>query len=278
MLKDLISLLMNFINPASSTQKSHQIISKKNNTKQFDSTISGLLKTLNEFAVCLNSKTIEKMPLYNLNKVCFILINSYENENENFGIGPLNDGIHICLHYHRLRYKVFYLYNPQSTQFINYLEYFLKNTIKNLTVFYSGNDIPKSNIHEIKFPNGQLPSNIVKKSISQYCHGKAKVIFITNSFNGGSVFDINSIKISNAQQTSDIVSFWVKKDQSNHKSHEVKKSHGIFIYYLCKIINDSTNISPKEIAGKINPSIESFNEYLKFDVTNTDLIEAPLIL
>lgn len=271
---------MTLIKSTDSMQNRNTINSKNNNavgkTKsnepQFSSAISGLLRTLNKFTICLNSRTIENIMYYNLSRVCFILINSYENENHDLGIGPLNDGIHIGLYYHRLHYKVFYLYNPHSDQFINYLEFFLKNTTKALTVFYSGYDSANSRIHEINFKNGQLSSNVVEKSISENYNGKSKVILITNSFNGGSVFDIHSINHFNNNKSSDIISFWVKKEKN-----ETKKSHGIFIYYFCKIINDSPNISPKDLAEKINPSINSFNEYLKYEVSNQDLIETPLL-
>ena len=266
---------MAFIKPTGSILRSHPINSKNNNAKKFNSAISGLLKTLNEFAISLNDKAIKNMPLSELDKVCFILINTYENENENFGIGPLNDAIHICLHYRRLHYRVFYLYNPRSSQFISFLEYFLKNTINNLTVFYSGYDSSNKNIHDIKFPNGHLPSKDIKKSIMQNCNGKAKITFITNSFNGGSVFDITSINNSNNQQTkNDIISFWVEKDQSNHNS---KKSHGTFIYYLCKFINGSNNFSPKDLVDKINPSLSRFSEVFQCEISNEELADSQIL-
>lgn len=281
MLKDLISLFLTLINPTKSRKKVDTSNNPTDKTKgdeaNFDSAISGLLKTMNKFSICLNSRSIENISYFNLNKVCFILINTYENENEDLGIGPLNDGIHIALQYHRLHYKVYYLYNPKSSQFIEYLEFFLKNTSKALTVFYSGNDLPNNDVHEIIFKNEKLQSCIVKKAISQNYNGKAKVMFITNSFNGGTVFDIQSIKHSNNQQSSNIISFWVKKEMNDLKQNEHKKSHGIFIYYFCKIISDSPKISPKELADKINPSICGFNEYLKYDISNPNLIEAPLL-
>lgn len=281
MLKDLISLFLTLINPTKSRKKVDTSNNPTDKTKgdeaNFDSAISGLLKTMNKFSICLNSRSIENISYFNLNKVCFILINTYENENEDLGIGPLNDGIHIALQYHRLHYKVYYLYNPKSSQFIEYLEFFLKNTSKALTVFYSGNDLPNNDVHEIIFKNEKLQSCIVKKAISQNYNGKAKVMFITNSFNGGTVFDIHSFDDVN-NNLYDIISFWVKKEKNNHMLVESKKSHGIFIYYLCKILNDSPNISPKDLAVKINPSIEKFNECIKYDVTNSNLIDAPLRL
>ena len=276
---------MSQLNSSSTKDKKDLINSKDNNvieekklnTTKFDLTISNLLRTMNKFTICLNSKTIQNISFYNHTKVCFILINTYENENEDLGMGPLNDSIHIALYYHKLHYKVFYLYNPQSNQFINFLDYFLKNTKKALTVFYSGYGSNNSSIHEIKFPNGHLSSDVIQKSLSQNCNGKAKVTLLTNTFNGGPVFDIHSINLLNDQQSSDIISFWVKKEKNNLKLNESKRSHGIFIYYFFKIISDFPNITPKELVEKVNPSIESFNEFLKYDVTNTDLIEAPLL-
>lgn len=41
--------------------------------------------------------------------------------------------------------------------------------------------------HEIKLKNKKLQSCVVKKAISPNNNGKAKVMFITNSFIGGTV-------------------------------------------------------------------------------------------
>lgn len=288
------------------TIKNNNFSDKKIESKpiQFESTISSLLRTMNKFTICLNSRSIENISYLNLSKVCFILINTYENEDKKFGIGPLNDGIHVALHYKRLKYKVFYLYNSKSEKFLYYLDFFLQNATKSLTVFYSGLDsfdeikfskssiddvqmkknpndddklknkvnyndnLKDDSIHDIKFTNGEiLKSNIIKKSISKNCNEKVKITFITNSLNGGSVFDID------CENEVDIVSLWVQK---KNDSNDCKKSHGTFIYYLFKIINDSPNISPKNLVEKINPLIEKFNEHFKFDVTNADLVDSPL--
>lgn len=256
--------------------KNNNIPNKNKIQSQPSSSTSNLLRTFNKFTIGLNSREIHNISFYNHDKVCFILINTYENENQDLGIGPLNDGFHIGLYHHRLDYKVYYLYNPPSEKFINFFEFFLQNTTKALTVFFAGHDSANSSIHEIEFTNGKLSSNIIKKAISEKCNGKAKVLLISDSYNGGSVFDLHSISYNNNQHSNDIISFWVKKNINDTESKEMKKSHGIFIYYFCKIIGDSPKISPNELVTKINPSISNFNECFKYDATNQKLADEPL--
>lgn len=257
-------------------QKNNNISDKKSVQLPIDAAILGLLKTMARFGICLNNKPSTKILHDSLDNVCFVLINTYEKKNQDLGIGPLNDSIQIGLYHHRLGYKVYYLFNPKSDEFTNYLSFFLQNTVKSLTVFYSGLDSSMCQIHDIEFKNGQLSSNVIKNIITQKCNGKAKIIFITDSYNGGSVFDINSIIHSNDRQTTNIISFSVKKETNSSDSKEKKRSHGIFVYYFCKLIGDNPNITPKDLVESINPSILPFNEVLKYEVSNQSLADSPI--
>lgn len=263
-------------------QKSKNIEMKNDNSNKKvvqchkDAAILGLLKTMSRFGICLNNKTSSNALSNKFDKVCFMLINSYEKKNSDLGIGPINNGIHVGLYHHRLDYKVFYLYNPQSDDYIKFLNYFLQNTTESLTIFYSGLDSASCGIHEIEFVNGKLSSNIIKNVISQNCNGKAQIIFITDSYNGGSVYDIHSINHINNKQPTNAISFHVKKDGKSLDRNEKKRSHGIFIYYFFKIIGDNPNITPKDLVDNINPSILPFNEVLKYETTNTTISDSPL--
>lgn len=264
-------------NGSKNNQKNNNNIikEKKLNQELKSAAVLGLLKTLERFGTCLNNKTSYKFLSDKYEKVCLMLINSYEDQNKDLGIGPLNDSINVGLYHHKFEYKIFYLYNPQCEEYINYLKYFLQNTTENLTVFFSGLDHPCYGIHEIEFINGRLSSNVLKDTILQNYNGKAKVVFITDSFNGGSVFDIYSIKRSNNLENNKVVSFWVNKN-NHEESNEKKRSHGIFIYYFFKIINDNHNISPKDLVNSIRDSILPFNEVLNFDVSNSNLVDSPI--
>ena len=78
-----------------------------------DSTHKHMIKSFGRIGMCLNNKNSSSIPTNELNKVCLILINTYEDEDTDLGVGPLNDGYLIGLKHHRLGYTIFYLYNPK---------------------------------------------------------------------------------------------------------------------------------------------------------------------
>lgn len=234
------------------------------------------LKSYEKIGVCLNKKTSTKINSNNLDKVCFIIINTYEKDNQNLGKGPLNDGLLIGINHHRLGYKVFYLYNPLQEEFLKFLGYFLQNTTQSLTVFYSGLDSSASNVHDIEFTNGPLSSNIVSDVIYRNVNENSNVLFITDSCHGGTVFDINSLCSIFSRKSVNVISFSVKKEGNKVDSSHILQSHGIFTNYFCKAMSDCPTISPKQLVERINPSILRFNESLKFEVTSSKLAKSPI--
>ena len=113
-----------------------------------------------------------------------------------------------------------------------------------------------------------LTKTSVGDEITSHCTGKAKVVFITDSLNGGSVFSI--------QDGKNLISFSVKKD-SVDESNRNKRSHGILTYYLYKIINDCPNITPNELENKINPQLERFKEVLVCETNNKKYRNMPIL-
>lgn len=258
-------------------------LDKKNNgfsEKKFHkvrncSTHKKLLESFSRIGMCLNGKSSGNIPTGDLDKVCLILMNTYEGEDKDLGVGPINDGYLIGLKHHRIGFKIFYLYNPRSTDFTLFLGYFLQNTQKLLTVFYTGGDSATYGIHGIDFINGTLHEGVVGNVITSNCNNKARVIFITDSYNGGSVFDIHSVNFENNKKPTNLISFSVKKEEKS-LSKEVKRSQGIFTYYFCKIIGECPNVTPDQLIESINPSILRFNEFLSYDTTNPELGIVPI--
>lgn len=226
-----------------------------------------LLETLGRISVCMNDRSTAYLPKNDLDNVCYIIINDYEDKRNELGVGPLNDGNLIAHLYHRLGYKIFYTHNANSESFTKSLGYFIKNTKVALTVFYSGRD----NISDgIVFNDATVSKNIISEVISSNCCGEQKVTFINDSIDGGSVFDIDGCK--------NVVSFSVIKTDNNFRHlKEDKSSHGVFTYYFCKFLSEKPNISPKKLIEEINPLLRRFNENAIYDVTSNDLEEKPIL-
>lgn len=229
------------------------------------STRKKILQSFGRIGLCLNDKTTACIPKDNLQKICFIVINDYEKENKDLGVGPLNDGYLIGLIHHRLGFKIFYLYNSIRDQFTSFLQFFLKNTIKALTVFYTGCD---KNGECIDFSDGILTKSSLNEIIVLSSKGKARVMFIDDTTGSGSVFDVrNGCK--------NMLSLMVNKNISMDNNAD-KHLHGIFTFYFCKIIGEKPNITLECLVQKMDESIQRFNEIFICEITDKELCGKPI--
>lgn len=257
-------------------KKNNEFSRKKFHRIRKVSTHKKLLESFGRIGMCLNNKSSNNINVSDLNKVCFILINSYEDKENDLGVGPLNDGYLVGLKHHRLGFKIFYLYNSRSDEFTSYLSFFTRNTSHSLTVFYTGRDSMYSGTQGIEFNNGSLSASSISEIISQSENDKAQMIFITDSCNGGSVFGINEIKSNTTSSNPlNLISFYVTKS-SSPKSKDSIRSHGIFTYYFFKIISIKPNITPNGLVERINPSLSRFKEIVRFDLSKKELADRPI--
>ena len=253
-------------------RKDNQFSSKKFHEVRKVSTHKKLIKSLGRIGMSLNEKTTSSIPTGDLDKVCFILINDYDDDEDyDLGVGPLNDGYLIGLKHHRLGFKVFYLYNSNCEQYISYLIFFLRNAHQALTVFYSG----RTSAQGIEFNGETLNKSKVGEIIASNCTGKPKTIFITESIEGGSVFPLDGFCPENAVNLTNMVSFFVSKSCAG-QSKEAKRSHGIFTYYFSKFISEDPRITPNRLIERMEPSLRRFEEIFRFELTNLDVSNSPL--
>ncbi|KAK8834137.1 hypothetical protein M9Y10_019525 [Tritrichomonas musculus] len=244
--------------------KDNEFSSKKFQQVRKVSTHKKLLKSFGRIGMCLNNRATTSIPTEDLNKVCFIIMNDYDDDDKELGVGPLNDGYLVGLKHHRLGFKVFYLYNSNCTQFTNFLSFLMTKTTESLTVFYSGRD---DNAEGIEFDESTLSKGSISHIISSNNNDQLRLIFITDTIAGGSVFDIDGCQ--------NAISFSVQKTNSNVEK-EVERSHGIFTYYFCKIISDCPNITPNRLVERMNPSLTRFNEVFTCEFKAKELGETPI--
>lgn len=233
------------------------------------------LKSLAEIGISLNDKKVTSIPIDKLDKVCLILINSYRDRKHDLGVGPLNDGCLVGLKHYRLGYKVFYLYDPRREEFLTYFGYFLKNTEKALTVFYSGRDTIVTGIHGIEFKDGTLSNDSICDIIANNCNSEVNVMLISDCCSSGSVFDINiGIERFNSCNLK-IFSLSIDKTTSP-ESKEGKETQGLFTFYLCKYISIIPNISPNHLVELINTSVKRFKAICSCQTTTKELAESQI--
>lgn len=148
-----------------------------------------LLKAFSRIAMKLNEKSPECVPVGCLDKVCLVLMNDYRKDKFNdLKTTPLNDKYLFAATQFHMDYKIFYLYNCNVEDFSAFLSFFMKNTQKNLTIFYSGRTADGN--QGIMFPKGTLSRDAIAEVIASICNGKSHYVFVNDSPKGGTNFDI----------------------------------------------------------------------------------------
>lgn len=226
-----------------------------------------LLHSLQHIGKNLNEVPVDQIPTQGLQKVCLILINYYKHYKHDPKIGALNDAYMFGLNQHRQGYNIFYLTNCDSAKYPQVLAFFLKYTLQQLTVYYSGNTLQNS----IEFKDGSASE--IGSLIAENYNGRCKAVFISDSTASGSVFNINAVR--NGSLPTNIISLSANKS-SNPDSKEGRRSHGIFTYYLCKIFNDCPNITPYNLARRMNDHLYRFHESFNCEVTDHDAENQPI--
>ena len=248
-------------------QKSRKLSTKKHMRKSFG-----------RIAICLNYKIPETIPLGELDKICLIVSHTYERDDYRLGVGPLNDGYLVGVHYHRLGFKVFYFNNTNRVEFLTYLKFFLQNATQNFTLYYSGRigsltDLYSNETHHtLLFDQGYVRDDELHELLSEYSDTKAKIVLITDAYNGGAFWNISETDKSKLPKN--VVSLSTKIEPNLlTKPHRL---HGLFTFYICRLINETPDITPSRLNERISPPLNRFHETFVCETSNPALYETPL--
>lgn len=255
------------------------------------STITKSLHALKSVGKQLNSKKFDLISKDDLDRVCFITINTYKRPDFHLGVGPMNDAYIVASNHHRRGYKVFFLHNSSRDEFLTYLKFFIQYTTKLLTVFYAGrttslqtNNYQEENIGEQKnnsvkamiFEQGYVIDHDIGIILSNFKINQAKVIFISDCCHGGPIWyfdssyffvnlptNIISISVENSNDISDYDKILITND-------------GIFTIWFWRISNEYPNVTPCELNEKIGPQLKKFGLSIVYHSTSQDLYQKPL--
>lgn len=251
------------------------------------STHHNLLESLGRIGKCVNDTDPNTIPVDGLDEVCFILCNTYEYRADwNLGVGPLNDAYMIALSHHRRGFKIFFLYEPRKQEFIDYCKFFLQNTTKALTIFYSGRATAYcgscggkivSNIGAIVFINQDtLIADELSRILARYSNGQSKIVLITDCCNGNAPWNLIFAHKDNKNLTGKIVVFNVAKHGSTEDWKRDEKIHGIFTFYFCKTIDEFPSITPAELIRKMNARLKRFDESIIYAQSSESMKNTPI--
>lgn len=252
------------------------------------------LKAFCKIGKYLNDKKPFSISKEKLDKVCFLIINTYNRKTYKLGSGPINDGYMVAKLHHSRGYQVYFLHNPSKNLFAIFTEFFLKNTKESLTIFYEGRsttfvgtegDVIKGQSDALVFELNYLKDEEMGKILANNNNKDCKVVLINNCCNGPSIWRLDLPCFKKFNLPPNITSISAvnqlpQDSQDSTKKNEKKNANtdGIFIYYFLKCENKNPNITPDQIADEINGEMNKHGLSLYYYSTKGNLDSQPLIL
>ncbi|KAK8845013.1 hypothetical protein M9Y10_021189 [Tritrichomonas musculus] len=247
------------------------------------------LAAMKHLGNCVNDKNPEDCPYFLKNginsKMLLVIVNTYVKPQYKLGVGPLNDAITVSVSHKKMGYKMLFLHNTTPTHFKKWLKFVLKNTQKDLTIFYTGHGCSlKDKTGEesdgydevMLFDNGYVLDDELSAYLAKYAHGQ-RILLLSDCCHSGSMWDIQSMLQGRKQIASNIMSISAAKDDQTAKQTKVNsKDQGIFTYYFWEIWEDQNDITVKDMETKINPNISYFKQHFTFASTTESMKFEPI--
>lgn len=259
---------------------------KKFQRKRKISTKETLCKSFGRIGMCVNGKSPDSIPVEGLDKVCFVICNTYSRPEYKLGVGPLNDGYMVALAQHHQEAKVFFLHNPNHDEVLRFIGYFLKYTRELLTIYYSGrsatlrnhsNGKSSGNDSAMVLNDGYVFDSELNQLLYEYLNETTRVILIADCCNQSRIWNLHNPLKPKEYLSGQVILITVGIDPQA-ESKACSKAHGIFTYLLCKNLEMTPRITAKELAERISTHLKRFNEIVITDATVSDLLYDSLYL
>lgn len=254
--------------------------SKKFQNARSSTTQKKVLESLDEIATCLNGISIRNIPKKNLQNVCFLVCNTYKN-NDSLGVSPLNDCYLTAQLNHKRGYQIFYLYDSTREEFMKYISVFLKYTRKSLIIYYSGKctTVNEDNITDsaIVFEDGYITGYELNGILSLESNKKHKIVLICDCFTGSSIWNLSFDKAQFPVFPSNVVSIYpVYNSNVQDVAKKAEELHGIFTYYLSKYSYEVTDISPSYLMQRMNSRFNQLDMSVIIESTKNTINSQPI--
>lgn len=278
-------------------RKHHERIKMKMNMKKEEfmqlrnsNTLEDATECMNKLGRCVNdvdTKDAQKRLSEEgiTEKILFVVVNTYVKPQYQLGVGPMNDAITVALNHKKFGYRVLYLHNSTPTIFKKWLKFLLKNTEKDLTIFYTGHGCSirdkdgdeSDGFDEVMlFDNGYVVDDELADYLTKYAHGQ-RIVLLSDCCHSGSMWDVQSMLKGDKSVWPNIISISSAKDDQTAKQTKIEaKDQGIFSYYFWELLEENTKISAKEMEAKINPLIGRFNQHFSYAITTPGLENEPM--
>ena len=247
-----------------------------------DGEIETALQTMKSYATDLSTMTEKSMPK-SLDRVVFLCINTYTDPSTTLGVGPMNDGINVADSMAKYgTWKLYFLHNPKKDSYLQWLDYFLKNTKTELITYYTGhgtqldsNDKEENDSKDeaYYFEDGTVSDNVLNQHLQNKTNNNLRCLLLSDCCHSGTIWDLNK-----SGTPPNIMSISAAKDSQTAKQTEVEgDEQGIFTFYFFKFLEQDQTLTANQLQTKMLQYLSKFDQNFTKQQTTDSMADEPVL-
>lgn len=235
----------------------------------------------------LNDIEIECIP-DDLERVCFICVNTYTSYRLNLGVIPINDAVNWAKCMARYEYQVFFLHNPHSRNFLDYLDILFKKVTKHLVFYYVGHGISfectlgydESTYNKaMVFDDGSISDGQLIQDLISYKNPQSVITLITDSCRAGTIWDMQSHDLNGKTLPPNIMTISASSGtQTDRQTALLSEEHGVFTHNITKLLKLNPNLTPNELESKMKAILKAYKQTILIGTTSIELKDQPIFI
>ena len=247
--------------------------------------VESALSELKTLAVDLDTVDYSQFTM-DINRVCFICCNNYDTPNYRLGVGPINDSITVAANHKMMGYYIYYLHNPKSQRFLQYLELFFRRTVEFLTVYYTGHgsrvkdtsgDESDGYDEVMIFDDTYVLDDTLSGMIRSYVNGRAKIILLNDCCHSGTIWDIPTNGSEIQYFPPNIICLSAADDNETAKQgRQNNNDQGFFTFFLFQEVRRNRAITPRDIENRVSSLLSKYNQCVVVSPTRPEMMDYPL--
>ncbi|OHS94651.1 Clan CD, family C14, metacaspase-like cysteine peptidase [Tritrichomonas foetus] len=228
-----------------------------------------LLKKLKTLAKDTTTVPLSRIPA-DVEKICFIVCNTYTSYRLSLGDGPLNDAITFATSMKSYGFTQYFMHNPHSRNFLSYLDAFFKNTLKHLVVYYVGHGTTVADLNKDEddgydeafvFEDGTIIDDILLEHLIKNKNETSRLTLITDACHSGSIWDIQSKVVNGNAVPQMVMSISAANDKQTAKQAVIdRKEQGIFTMNLGTTLKKKPAITPKDLLTELRTPLKKYSQ------------------
>lgn len=218
--------------------------------------------------------------------VAFLCVNNYSSYRLSLGTGPLNDALSFAHCMANYGYAIYFLHNPRSRNFLQYLDVFFKRTQGRLIFYYVGHG---TNVRDIDgdesdgldeafvFDDGVVIDDDLIAHLIENKNPSNVIVLVTDACHSGSIWDIQGGSVKGRKLPPGIISVSAASDAQTAKQTMInRKDQGIFTYNMTSILATNPDLTADQLGEKMKSALRKYSQTFTVATTSADLRSKPL--